>query len=64
MHLSLDSTTWWITVSNLTPLTRYGYQFLMDNNLKVEDINKLTTHFEIIKMNNHPILYTISIEKK
>jgi DEAD/DEAH box helicase domain-containing protein len=35
---------------------------LKDNNLKVEDINNLDTDFEIIKMNNHPILYTISIE--
>lgn len=35
---------------------------LKDNNLKVEDINSLDTDFEIIKMNNHPILYTISIE--
>lgn len=35
---------------------------LKDNNLKVEDIDNLDTDFEIIKMNNHPILYTISIE--
>lgn len=35
---------------------------LKDNNLKVEDINGLDTDFEIIKMNNHPILYTVSIE--
>ena len=35
---------------------------LIDNNLKVEDINSLETHFEIIKMNSHPILYTVSIE--
>lgn len=35
---------------------------LHDNNLKVEDINTLNIQFGIIKMNNHPILYTISIE--
>lgn len=35
---------------------------LKDNNLKVEDINNLDTDFEIIKMNNHPILYTVSVE--
>lgn len=36
---------------------------LKDNNLKVEDINNLDTHFDILKMNNHPILYTISVVK-
>ncbi|WP_281322210.1 DEAD/DEAH box helicase [Flavobacterium aestivum] len=35
---------------------------LKDNNLRVEEINGLDKDFEIIKMNNHPILYTISIE--
>jgi 1,4-alpha-glucan branching enzyme len=37
MNLSVDSTTWWLVVSNLSPNIRYGYQFLMDNNLKVAD---------------------------
>lgn len=35
---------------------------LKDKYIKVEDINSLDNGFEIIKMNNHPILYTISIE--
>lgn len=35
---------------------------LIDNNLRVEDINSLDNHFEIIKMNIHPLLFTVSIE--
>lgn len=37
---------------------------LKDSNIRfTEDLN-LDTSFEILKMNNHPILYTISIENK
>ncbi|QKJ63328.1 DEAD/DEAH box helicase [Flavobacterium sp. M31R6] len=35
---------------------------LKDSNARVEDANSLDIQFEILKMNNHPILYTISIE--
>lgn len=35
---------------------------LKDSNARVEDAQSLDTQFEILKMNNHPILYTISIE--
>jgi hypothetical protein len=35
---------------------------LKDSNISYDDVLSLDTHFEIIKMNNHPILYTISIE--
>lgn len=37
MNLSLDSTTWWITIDGLTPGQRYGYQYLIDGNLKLAD---------------------------
>ena len=37
MNLSLDSTTWWITIGGLTPGQRYGYQYLIDGNLKLAD---------------------------
>jgi pullulanase/glycogen debranching enzyme len=37
MNLSLDSTTWWITINGLTPGQRYGYQYLIDGNLKLAD---------------------------
>ena len=37
MNCSLDSTTWWTTVSGLTPNQFYGYQYLIDNNLKLAD---------------------------
>lgn len=35
---------------------------MKNSNIKVDEINSLDTNFEIIKMNIHPILYTISIE--
>ncbi len=35
---------------------------LKDNTFKIEDIKSLNTGFDIIKMNNHPILYTVSVE--
>lgn len=35
---------------------------LKDNNVKIDDINSLNTSIDIIKMNNHPILYTVSVE--
>ena len=37
MNLSLDSTTWWLTIDGLTPEQRYGYQYLIDGNLKLAD---------------------------
>lgn len=37
MNLSLDSTTWWLTIGELTPGQRYGYQYLIDGNLKLAD---------------------------
>jgi pullulanase/glycogen debranching enzyme len=37
MNLSLDSTTWWLTIDGLTPGQRYGYQYLIDGNLKLAD---------------------------
>ena len=35
---------------------------LKDSNISYDDVLGLDTNFEILKMNNHPILYTISIE--
>ena len=37
MNCSTDSTTWWKLVSGLTANQFYGYQFLIDNNLKLAD---------------------------
>ena len=37
MHLSPDSTTWWLEVGGLTPQQRYGYQFLYDGVLRLAD---------------------------
>ena len=37
MNLSIDSTTWWLTIGGLTPGQRYGYQYLIDGNLKLAD---------------------------
>ena len=37
MNLSLDSTTWWLTIGGLTPGQRYGYQYLINGNLKLAD---------------------------
>jgi 1,4-alpha-glucan branching enzyme len=37
MNLSLDSTTWWLTIGGLTPGQRYGYQYLIEGNLKLAD---------------------------
>jgi 1,4-alpha-glucan branching enzyme len=37
MNLSLDSTTWWIQLTNLTPNTTFGYQFFIDGSLKLAD---------------------------
>ena len=37
MHVSLDLKTWWIQVDNLQPDQRYGYQFLIDGQIKVAD---------------------------
>jgi hypothetical protein len=35
---------------------------LKDSSTNYDEVLNLTTQFEILKMNNHPILYTISIE--
>lgn len=32
-----DSVIWWITLSNLTPLQEYAYQFLIDGSLRIYD---------------------------
>jgi 1,4-alpha-glucan branching enzyme len=37
MNLSLDSTTWWLTIGGLTPGQRYGYQYLIDGTMKLAD---------------------------
>lgn len=36
---------------------------MTDNNIKIGEIDNLSNKFEIIKINEHPILYTISVEK-
>lgn len=35
---------------------------LKNKYIEVDEINSLGAHFEILKMNNHPILFTVSIE--
>lgn len=56
MNLSLDSTTWWITISGLTPGQRYGYQYLIDGNLKLADpLSPL-----ILDKNNDPAIGAIT----
>jgi len=35
---------------------------MKDSNIKVDEINNLDIQFDIIKMNSHPILYTIGVE--
>ena len=37
MHLTPDSSTWWLLVSGLNLQQRYGYQFLIDGQLRVAD---------------------------
>jgi len=37
MHLTPDSSTWWLIVSGLNPQQRYGYQFLIDGQLRLAD---------------------------
>jgi 1,4-alpha-glucan branching enzyme len=37
MNLSSDSTTWWLEISGLTPGQRYGFQYLIDGNLRIAD---------------------------
>jgi glycosidase len=37
MNLSLDSTTWWLTINGLVPGQRYGYQYLIDGTMKIAD---------------------------
>ena len=34
MNLSLDSTTWWKTISGLIPGQNYTYQYLVDGTIK------------------------------
>lgn len=56
MNLSLDSTTWWITISGLTPGQRYCYQYLIDGNLKLADpLSPL-----ILDKNNDPAIGAIT----
>lgn len=33
-----DSVIWWTTISNLAPSQEYGYQFLIDGSLRVQDM--------------------------
>lgn len=37
MKKANDDQTWWIQIDNLNPNTEYGYQFLVNGNLKVAD---------------------------
>jgi hypothetical protein len=37
MNCSLDSTTWWLQLTNLNSSVQYGYQYLIDNSIKVAD---------------------------
>lgn len=37
MNRSTDNATWWLTIDNLTPGQRYGYQYYIDGNLKLAD---------------------------
>jgi 1,4-alpha-glucan branching enzyme len=37
MNKTTDGNYFWITISNLTPGTEYGYQYLVDNAIKIAD---------------------------
>lgn len=37
MNCSLDSTVWWLSISNLDTSVLYGYQYLIDNEIVVAD---------------------------
>lgn len=37
MNRSLDSSTWWLTLQNLDSSHIYGYQYLIDNTIRVAD---------------------------
>ncbi len=37
MNCSLDSTVWWLSISNLDTSVLYGYQYLIDNSIVVAD---------------------------
>lgn len=37
MNRTPDNNYYWITINGLTPGTEYGYQYLIDNNIKVAD---------------------------
>jgi 1,4-alpha-glucan branching enzyme len=37
MKKANDGNTWWVQIENLNPNTEYGYQFLVDGNLKIAD---------------------------
>jgi len=37
MNLSLDSSTWWLEISNLDSNVKYGYQYYIDGELKLAD---------------------------
>lgn len=37
MYNSKDGSRWWIKINNLRPGTRYGYQYLVDDTIKIAD---------------------------
>ncbi|MCY7409061.1 MAG: T9SS type A sorting domain-containing protein, partial [Chitinophagales bacterium] len=37
MNKTIDGSRWWITLSNLSPLKEYTYQFLVDGNIFIAD---------------------------
>ena len=37
MNLSVDSSIFWLTITNLNPGEEYGFQYLVDGNLKIAD---------------------------
>ncbi len=37
MNRSVDGNTWWLAVSGLTPGEKYGFQYLVDGALRIED---------------------------
>lgn len=37
MKRSTDNATWWLEISNLTPDTEYGFQYIVDNDITIAD---------------------------
>ncbi|MFC2133950.1 alpha-amylase family glycosyl hydrolase [Bacteroidota bacterium] len=37
MNLTPDGTTYWVTLTGLTPLEEYGFQYLVNGNLRISD---------------------------